>query len=302
MPTSKFRILKILLLAGSTWLVIVVLLHIEWEDLIEKENDFEKSFRRQKSNDFFLKANLEKNQRQEMLIAREKSKETEGSETTKFDINENIKKIQRFLADKKKVNNQEDKIDNDGGEKNIEENLIAISINPKSASNENLVVIDDMMSPYENASFDSTTKKFSYTDLITPMPPEVIRMLNLGNDRGENGASVILSNIPPEIQTRISAGWEAHQFNEFVSDLISVNRTVPDPRSGYCHTQEYMPNLPKTSVIIIFHNEAWSTLLRTVHSVLNRSPEHLIEEVILVDDFSNMRERKLRFFLIKLIN
>ena len=45
--------------------------------------------------------------------------------------------------------------------------------------------------------------------------------------------------------------------------------------------------LPTASVVLVFVNEGWSTLIRTVHSVINTSPPELLAEVILVDDFSN---------------
>lgn len=54
-----------------------------------------------------------------------------------------------------------------------------------------------------------------------------------------------------------------------------------------CLSLKYPSNLPTASVVIIFHNEAWTTLLRTVHTVLARSPPEFLKEIILVDDCSN---------------
>lgn len=106
---------------------------------------------------------------------------------------------------------------------------------------------------------------------------------------GEQGIAVTMPpNLPPDIQQLYDEGWKNNEFNQYLSDLISVRRRLPDFRSDYCRETFYTRKLPKTSIIIIFHREAWSTLLRTVHSVLDRSPPDLIEEIILVDDCSEM--------------
>ncbi|KAL0268521.1 UNVERIFIED_CONTAM: hypothetical protein PYX00_010436 [Menopon gallinae] len=107
---------------------------------------------------------------------------------------------------------------------------------------------------------------------------------------GEMGRPIHLpANLTGEMKRLVDEGWAKNAFNQYVSDLISVHRQLPDPRDAWCKEPgRYLDDLPQTSVIICFHNEAWSVLLRTIHSVLNRSPPSLLKEIILVDDFSDM--------------
>lgn len=57
-----------------------------------------------------------------------------------------------------------------------------------------------------------------------------------------------------------------------------------------CKTIKYLKELPTTSVVIIFYNELTSLLLRTVHSVYNRTPRELLHEILLVNDCSTKEE------------
>jgi polypeptide N-acetylgalactosaminyltransferase len=53
-----------------------------------------------------------------------------------------------------------------------------------------------------------------------------------------------------------------------------------------CLKQHYKKTLPTVSVIINFFDEHLTTLLRSVHSIANRSPPELLKEIILVNDGS----------------
>jgi polypeptide N-acetylgalactosaminyltransferase len=68
---------------------------------------------------------------------------------------------------------------------------------------------------------------------------------------------------------------------------VSLDRSLPDLRPDECRAIEYnLTTLPKASVVIIFTDEAWTPLIRTIHSVINRTPPQLLHEVLLVDDYS----------------
>ncbi|CAG2176066.1 unnamed protein product, partial [Oppiella nova] len=94
---------------------------------------------------------------------------------------------------------------------------------------------------------------------------------------GEFGKGV---NIGPEELDLKNELFEVNKFNLLASDRIAFNRSIPDVRLEGCKHKSYPKLLPTTSVIIVFHNEAWSTF------IIQRSPKSLLKEIILVDDAS----------------
>ena len=71
------------------------------------------------------------------------------------------------------------------------------------------------------------------------------------------------------------------------SDKIALDRLPADLRDPKCKHVDYPTKLPRVSVIIVFHNEGWSPLMRTVHTVIKQSPKEILGEIVMVDDGSH---------------
>ncbi|XP_032004810.1 N-acetylgalactosaminyltransferase 7 isoform X1 [Hylobates moloch] len=116
-----------------------------------------------------------------------------------------------------------------------------------------------------------------------PEPPGVV------GGPGEKAKPLVLG---PEFKQAIQASIKEFGFNMVASDMISLDRSVNDLRQEECKYWHYDENLLTSSVVIVFHNEGWSTLMRTVHSVIKRTPRKYLAEIVLIDDFSNKEHLK----------
>ncbi|KAL4222749.1 hypothetical protein ACF0H5_018790 [Mactra antiquata] len=148
------------------------------------------------------------------------------------------------------------------------------------------------------SGYDTSTKRqklvSAHSQVYESRSEKIHRSDKLHNSHPEdliynNERLVLLGhvNTQEEIDFK-NNGDKLYAFNELISSRLSLNRAVPDTRHELCKTKTYRKDLPKVSVIICFYNEAWSTLLRTVHSVINRSPAEFLHEIILVDDASEL--------------
>ncbi|XP_074554714.1 N-acetylgalactosaminyltransferase 7-like [Halichoeres trimaculatus] len=115
-------------------------------------------------------------------------------------------------------------------------------------------------------------------ELKEPEPPGV------SGGPGEGAKPFVLG---PEYKDAVQASIKEFGFNMVASDMISLDRSISDIRHEECKYWHYDDRLLTSSVVIVFHNEGWSTLMRTVHSVIKRTPRRYLAEVVMIDDFSN---------------
>ncbi|XP_001512277.1 polypeptide N-acetylgalactosaminyltransferase 5 [Ornithorhynchus anatinus] len=137
----------------------------------------------------------------------------------------------------------------------------------------------------------------SHKNIYSPQDPRMHKVLTLDvtlspRDPKAPGQFGHAAVVPAEKQERAKKRWKEGNFNVYLSDLIPVDRAIEDTRPDGCAEQLVHNDLPTTTIIMCFVDEVWSTLLRSIHSVLNRSPPHLIQEIILVDDFSTKEHLK----------
>ncbi|KAG1939113.1 polypeptide N-acetylgalactosaminyltransferase [Pimephales promelas] len=97
-------------------------------------------------------------------------------------------------------------------------------------------------------------------------------------------------DLGPESRKVALKKFQYYGYNGYLSDRLSLDRSIPDLRPDGCRNISYPSSLPQVSIIFIFMNEALSVILRSIHSVIHRTPSHLLKEIILVDDNSNNGE------------
>uniref|UniRef100_A0A1I8Q0J5 Polypeptide N-acetylgalactosaminyltransferase n=1 Tax=Stomoxys calcitrans TaxID=35570 RepID=A0A1I8Q0J5_STOCA len=137
----------------------------------------------------------------------------------------------------------------------------------------------------ENEIPPPPAQKPNTADLNSPLELSIVKDLKKQEPGlGDNGEAAYLVGAA---KIRGEEIYKKIALNEELSEHISYNRTLGDSRHPGCLNQRFdIDTLPTTSIIIIFFNEPFSVLMRTVHSALNTCNERLLKQIILVDDGS----------------
>ncbi|KAJ8280788.1 hypothetical protein GJAV_G00058980 [Gymnothorax javanicus] len=139
-----------------------------------------------------------------------------------------------------------------------------------------------------------------YRQLHGKSDTSLSKSLGLAEGFGGKGAGGLPATLRPDEEADANKQQEKYGYNAYVSNQISLDRSIPDFRPSKCKEATYPRDLPTISLIFIFVNEALSVILRSIHSAINHTPAHLLKEIILVDDYSD--EEKLKGPLEEYVN
>ncbi|KAA0724476.1 putative polypeptide N-acetylgalactosaminyltransferase 8 [Triplophysa tibetana] len=98
--------------------------------------------------------------------------------------------------------------------------------------------------------------------------------------------------LSEEEQKEAKKLFQDYGYNVFLSNRLPINRSIPDTRHQKCAEKIYPKDLPNISVVLIYLNEALSIIQRAIRSIIDRTPPHLLKEIILVDDYSSNADLK----------
>ena len=101
-------------------------------------------------------------------------------------------------------------------------------------------------------------------------------------------ADKLLQIIVDEFPAQTDVKFEEYQLDVARSNAVPLDRSPPDVRPPACRQLSYdVDSLSDVSVIVPVFGESWSMLLRALHGLISRTPDRLLREIILVDDFSS---------------
>ena len=184
-------------------------------------------------------------------------------------VDKEVLSLDAVLNDKQKRNDQhgkDDKIGENGSKQKLDlqndaSNLNRLKRNAVSKVNQNVI---KAAKDHQLGSNKSQGKVKMAMDVI---PNAARKKMELA------AQSMHLPHRPPD---------KHYNINVTLSDQTSLDRELPDTRPPVCATLHYdISTFPKVSIIIPFFNEAPTMLLRNIHSILNRTPNDLLEEIIL---------------------
>ncbi|XP_034195831.2 polypeptide N-acetylgalactosaminyltransferase 35A [Osmia lignaria lignaria] len=176
-------------------------------------------------------------------------------------ISENTKLLDEFTYDRKKYN---------------------------AKSQNNLMVHRDKESWMDKGVYNLKGNNFKNSDkLLQQLQPVPIKSAVTLAGQGLDELGMIRNF---DDQRKREEGYKNYSFNILVSDNIGLHRELPDTRHKLCELQKYSNKLPNASIVICFYNEHYTTLLRSLHSIIERTSKHLLHEIILVNDWSDSKE------------